>query len=396
MTIDSEILQRKSSFFTDDVKKHQDTLNAIVTSSSFLVIGAAGSIGQAVTQEIFKRKPKKLHAVDISENNLVELVRTIRSQFGYIEGDFATYALDCGTKLFDHFWNSDGEYDYVLNLSALKHVRSEKDAYTLSRMIDVNIVNTVKTLELAEKRNVKNYFVVSTDKAANPANLMGATKRIMELFAMQSSQRIPVSMARFANVAFSDGSLLHGFDQRFLKKQPLTAPNDIRRYFISKQEAGELCLLSCLLGGNREIFYPKMSADKYLRKFTEIAEKYLELRGYNILKCDTEQEARDNITKIDTERLWPCYFFESDTNGEKSFEEFFTSDQKLDETRFNSIGVIKNDLDYDASKLATFKLKYDNLLSKDFTSKQNLIDLIKFMVPELNHIDTGKSLDQRM
>jgi FlaA1/EpsC-like NDP-sugar epimerase len=227
-----ELIGRDKELFEDDVTQHEKELSDIVRTSRFLVIGGAGSIGQAVTKEIFKRQPKKLHVVDISENNMVELVRDIRSSFGYIDGDFQTFALDCGSVEYDAFWNADGEYDYVLNLSALKHVRSEKDPYTMMRMIDVNIFNTVKTIQQSIDKSVKKYFCVSTDKAANPANMMGASKRIMEMYLMQLSEQIDISTARFANVAFSDGSLLHGFKQRIQKRQPIVAPNDVKRYFV--------------------------------------------------------------------------------------------------------------------------------------------------------------------
>ena len=221
------------------------------------MIGGAGSIGQAVTKEIFKRNPRKLHIVDISENNMVELVRDIRSSDGYINGEFKTFALDAGSYAYDAFIKADGEYDYVLNLSALKHVRSEKDPYTLMRMVEVNILNTIKTIQQAKDKGIKKYFCVSTDKAANPVNMMGASKRIMEHFLMRESKDIDISTARFANVAFSDGSLLHSFNQRIQKKQPIVAPNDIKRYFVTPQESGELCLMSCLLGDTKDIFFPK-------------------------------------------------------------------------------------------------------------------------------------------
>ena len=253
------IIGRTDRLFEADLEKYNERLREIVRSSCFLVLGGAGSIGQAVTKEIFKRNPKKLHIVDINENNMVELVRDIRSSFGYIEGDFQTFALDIGSLEYDAFIKADGQFDYVLNLSALKHVRSEKDPYTLMRMIDVNIFNTTKTIQQSIDSGVKKYFCVSTDKAANPANMMGASKLIMEMFLMRKSEQLIISTARFANVAFSDGSLLHGFNQRIQKRQPIVAPNDIKRYFVTPQESGELCLMSCIFGKNREIFFPKLS-----------------------------------------------------------------------------------------------------------------------------------------
>ena len=243
-----KLIGRKEPLFDVDISTNAKKINSIVEESSFLVIGGAGSIGQAVVKEIFKRNPSKLHVVDISENNMVELVRDIRSNYGYIAGDFRTFSLDIGSLEYDAFIKSDGKYDYVLNLSALKHVRSEKDPFTLMRMIDVNVFNTIKTIKQSIENGTKKYFCVSTDKAANPVNMMGASKRIMELFLMRESKKISISTARFANVAFSDGSLLHGFNQRIQKKQPIVAPNDIKRYFVTPQESGELCLMSCLLG----------------------------------------------------------------------------------------------------------------------------------------------------
>jgi FlaA1/EpsC-like NDP-sugar epimerase len=274
------LLGRKQPLFDNDILKFGKELSAQVSASRFLVIGGAGSIGQAVTREIFKRGPAVLHVVDISENNMVELVRDIRSTLGYIDGDFRTFAIDCGSREFSALMQASGDYDYVLNLSALKHVRSEKDPFTLMRLIQVNICNTLSTLRQAEQCGARKYFCVSTDKAANPVNMMGASKRIMEMFLMRESLNIPVSMARFANVAFSDGSLLHGFNQRFAKQQPITAPNDVRRYFVTPQESGELCLMSCILGRNREIFFPKLSESLDLARFSDIAVRFLNRLGY--------------------------------------------------------------------------------------------------------------------
>ena len=270
-----ELIGRQEALFTADIAEHEAELSRIVAESRFLVIGGAGSIGQAVTREIFKRKPKVLHVVDISENNMVELVRDVRSTLGYIEGDFSTFAIDCGSRQYDALIKWSGGYDYVLNLSALKHVRSEKDPFTLMRMVDVNVLNTISTIESAKAFCAKKYFCVSTDKAANPVNMMGASKRIMEMFLMRASESLPISTARFANVAFSDGSLLHGFNQRFAKRQPISAPKDVRRYFVTPQESGELCLMSCLLGENRDIFFPKLSEKLHLITFADIAVRYL-------------------------------------------------------------------------------------------------------------------------
>lgn len=391
-----ELIGRTSTLFGDDVDNLSDDLSSLVKSSRFLVIGGAGSIGQAVTKEIFKRSPKVLHIVDISENNMVELVRDIRSTIGYIEGEFRTFAVDCGSPEFEALITAEGPYDYVFNLSALKHVRSEKDPYTLMRMLSVNIFNTIKTFRLAHDNGAKKYFCVSTDKAANPVNMMGASKRIMEMFLMRESETMPISMARFANVAFSDGSLLHGFNQRFAKRQPFSAPNDVRRYFVTPQESGELCLMSGLLGKNREILFPKLSEHLHLITFSDIAESYLRQMGYEPFHCASEEEARDLAAELITKKQWPCYFFTSDTTGEKDFEEFFTDKEDLDMSRFDGVGVIKNQPIYDSQKLDDFSSGVQVLREKGSWDKQAVLDLFFELLPEFAHKETGKYLDQRM
>lgn len=371
-------------------------IKSIVESSSFLVIGGAGSIGQAVVKEIFKRNPLKLHVVDISENNMVELVRDIRSTYGYIDGDFRTFSLDIGSLEYDAFIKSDGKYDYVLNLSALKHVRSEKDPFTLMRMIDVNVFNTIKTIRQSVENGAKKYFCVSTDKAANPVNMMGASKRIMELYLMRESKHIPISTARFANVAFSDGSLLHGFNQRIQKKQPVVAPNDIKRYFVTPQESGELCLMSCLLGENRDIFFPKLSENLHLITFAEIAKKYLIDLGYEPFECKTEDEARELIKILPIEKKWPCLFSKSDTTGEKDFEEFYMDGEVLDLNRFPNLGIVKSNLSFDDFQLDIF-ISNINSIKKSLTwNKAALLNEFKRLLPIFDHKETGKYLDSKM
>jgi FlaA1/EpsC-like NDP-sugar epimerase len=390
------LIGREAPLFDSDILRLKDELLGLVKGSRFLVIGGAGSIGQAVTREIFKREPAVLHVVDISENNMVELVRDIRSTIGYGAGDFRTFAIDCGSREFEALFAAEGPYDYVLNLSALKHVRSEKDPFTLMRMVDVNVFNTVKTLHMARDGGAKKYFCVSTDKAANPVNMMGASKRIMEMFLMRESMTQPISMARFANVAFSDGSLLHGFNQRFAKRQPISAPNDVRRYFVTPQESGELCLLSCLLGENRDIFFPKLSEKLHLITFSEIAVRYLQQLGFEPYECATEDEARDRADELIAQKKWPCYFFKSDTTGEKDFEEFFTDREVLDMVRFESVGIIKNAPGFDAVILQHFTDTLTTIKAKPSWEKAELVDLFNEMIPDFAHKETGKYLDGRM
>ena len=391
-----KLIGRTAPLFDVDISSHRKELEALVSNSCFLVIGGAGSIGQAVTREIFKRNPLALHVVDISENNMVELVRDIRSTLGYIDGDFRTFALDCGSNEYRALMKASEGYDYVLNLSALKHVRSEKDPFTLMRLIEVNILNTIKTVQMAKSQGAKKYFCVSTDKAANPVNMMGASKRIMEMFLMRESESMEISTARFANVAFSDGSLLHGFNQRFAKRQPISAPNDVRRYFVTPQESGELCLMSCLLGDNRDIFFPKLSEQLHLTSFSDIAERYIRNLGYEPFHCSTEQEARDRSTELITSKRWPCYFFKSDTSGEKDFEEFFTDNEVLDMDRFKSLGVIKNEADFDTKLLDNFLEVIHELRNKQVWEKAPIVELFNQMISDFDHKETGKYLDGRM
>lgn len=391
-----ELIGRDQALFDADLARHAALLAERVAAGRFLVIGGAGSIGQAVVREIFKRQPRLLHVVDISENNMVELVRDIRSTLGYIDGDFRTFAIDCGSREFQALLRWSGGYDYMLNLSALKHVRSEKDPFTLMRLIEVNILNTISTVEQAQKSGARKYFCVSTDKAANPANMMGASKRIMEMFLMRASLELPISTARFANVAFSDGSLLHGFNQRFAKRQPISAPHDVRRYFITPQESGELCLLSCLLGENRDIFFPKLSEQLDQLTFSAIAVRYLAGLGFEAHECASEDEARHRAPELIARKQWPCYFFASDTTGEKDFEEFYTDRETLNMARFESIGIIKNQPVYDDAKLNAFLKTVSALQERSVWDRQDLVKLFHEMLPDFGHKETGKYLDDKM
>jgi FlaA1/EpsC-like NDP-sugar epimerase len=390
------IIGRDSRLLSDDLNDFSLKIKAIVSDSRFLVLGGAGSIGQAVVKSIFKHDPIKLHVVDISENGLVELVRDIRSEYGYINGEFKTLALDIGSLEYDSFIDSDGHYDYVLNLSALKHVRSEKDPYTLMRMINVNIFNTDKTILQSIKSGVKKYFCVSTDKATNPVNMMGASKRIMEMFIMRRSENIEISTARFANVAFSDGSLLYSFEKRIEKNQPIVAPDDVERYFITPEESGELCLLSALFGCNRDVFFPKLTDSFKLTTFSKIAESYLRYKGYEPYLCETEDEARNLAKSLPQKGLWPCLFAASDTTGEKAFEEFYTGKETIDSKTFKNIGVIKNTLQYDNDVIINFEKSIESMKINNNWDKESLVKLFLRTIPNFNHVEMGKFLDGKM
>lgn len=391
-----DLVGRKDKILEVDVRNNATLLSEIVQSASFLVVGGAGTIGQSVVKELFKRNPKKLDVIDISENNLVELTRDIRSSLGYIQGEFRTLALDVGSVEFDCFWNDNGNYDYILNLSALKHVRSEKDPYTLSRMVRVNILNSVKLAEFASSALTSNYFCVSTDKAANPVNMMGASKRLMEQFIIGGGFDFDYSLARFANVAFSDGSLPYGFLQRIIKNQPISAPHDVKRYFVTPQEAGELCLMSALLGKNNEIFFPRNATELKLTSFKDVAINYLSSLDLTPIECETEYEARDICQNGVPEKHWPCHFFESDTTGEKPFEEFFRSTDVIDNSRFNELGIITSENN------GLTHAQYEEFVSKlylngsSISGKDQMVALFKQYLPEFEHAETGKFLDQRM
>ena len=393
---DFALIGRKNSLFDADIRHWEEDLIRIVSNSRFLVLGGAGSIGRSVVKEIFRRDPVQLDVLDISENNLAELVRDLRSSLGYIKGEFRTFALDIGSLEFDIFFANQDRYDFVLNLSALKHVRSERDVYTLMRMIGVNIFNTEKTIRQSIKKGVSKYFAVSTDKAANPVNLMGATKRIMEMYLVHLSEEIGVSTARFANVAFSDGSLLDSFVHRLQKRQPIVAPTDIQRYFLSLSEAGELCLLSCVFGENRDIFFPKIPAASGLSGFSEIAEKFLYAQGLAPHYCESEEEARMMCEKPVSEGVWPCYFSSSDTTGEKALEEFYTPGEQIDWDRFPNIGVIKHQQYKNPENLTLFESRILALRNEKKWEKKQILDIFHGLLTNFDHKETGKYLDEKM
>ena len=390
------LIGRTEPLFAGDLSTHGKALDDRVQAGRFLVIGGAGSIGSAVVRELFKRQPRVLHIVDISENNLAEVVRDVRSSLGYIKGDFKAFALDCGSPEFDAMLAAHGPYDYVLNFSALKHVRSEKDPFTLMRMIRVNVLNTDTIVSRAVQMGAKKHFCVSTDKASNPVNMMGASKRIMEMFLMRRANEIPVSTARFANVAFSDGSLPHSWTQRITKRQPLAAPDDVRRYFVTDAEGAILCLMSTFFGNNRDIFFPKLNAKLHLEKFSEIARRYLRSIGYEPFECSSEDEARARVVELSSQGKWPCYFFQSDTTGEKDFEEFYTDQERVDWERFADIGVVSNDVGWDDAALNRFDSEIQRMLTSGKWTKPEIVDLFNQTLSRFSHLETFKYLDDRM
>ncbi len=390
------LIGRSTELFAGDLSAHEEEIRSVLRSSRILVVGAAGSIGRAVSKELFRRDPLVLHVVDLSENSLTELVRDIRSSIGYIEGEFKTFCLDCGSLEFEAFIENQAPYDYFLNFSALKHVRSERDPYTLMRLIAVNILSGERLLRYAVQGKASKYFAVSTDKAANPVNMMGASKRIMELFMMRAGAKVPVSSARFANVAFSDGSLLDGFTQRVRKLQPISAPQDVRRYFISEREAGVLCLIAAFVGRNRETLFPKLSSTLHLTTFSQIAQNYLESLGYTPYPCGSEDEARARMDELYPRKMWPCYFFDSDTTGEKEFEEFYDATEDVIWDRFSDIGVIRNTEPGNDERLEGFLSTVTAWRNEKKWSKSDLVDLFNETLGSFAHRETFKYLDDRM
>lgn len=390
------IIGRDHELLARDMRDRESELSEAVAAGRFLVIGGAGSIGHATVRELFRRSPRALHVVDINENGMAETVRDLRSSLGYIEGDYRTFVLDCDSPEFDAFLRAEGPYDYVLNLSALKHVRSERDPFTLMRMLRTNVLNTEKTLQQAKEMGARKYFAVSTDKATNPVNMMGASKRIMELLLMRASSDQTVSTARFANVAFSDGSILHSFIQRLSKCQPIPVPTGVMRYFITPRESGEFCLLSCLLGQNNDVFFPKVEFEKYRVDLKDIALRFLNEAGYAPVVCASEAEARERVTALASQREWPCYFSPSDTTGEKRVEEFHAADDLVDLSRFESIGVIQSKAIPDCNPLDHFLESVRQILRRGHWTKHELVDLVGGTVPEFRHLETGLHLDDKM
>lgn len=389
-----EIFPETASFLQKDIKTYERKIHKIIQKSSFLILGASGSIGRAVTIEIFKKNPKKLHLIDINDNNFIELVRTLRSNVGYIDGEFKTFSIDINSRNFLNFISENNKYDYVLNFSAMKHIRSEKDIYSLMRMIEVNIYNTILLAEIFSKTKVKKFFSVSSDKAVNPTSIMGASKRYMELVMLELSKKVKVSSARFANVSFSDGSLLDGFNKRYENLDPFSAPKNIKRYFISHEQAAQICLISCLFGKNREIFFPKIPSNK-MHFFSDVAKKFLKKKGFNVLLCKTESQARNSI-KLIKEKKWPCYFFNSSTEGEKEYEEFYYDNEKKYLNFYKDLGIVRYKYNQKLNVINPFKKFYKSIILKKKPHRNLIIDFIKSQILELRYNKKNKNLDQIM
>lgn len=340
--VSESITSRSGSMFAVDIEANKEQLKQEIEEKSLLVIGGAGSIGSSYIRAVLPFKPSKLVVVDLSENGLVELTRDLRSTHGmYIPKEYRTYTLNFADPIFERIFREEEGFDIVANFSAHKHVRSEKDKYSVQALIENNVIKAKGLLDLLAEYPPRHFFCVSTDKAANPVNIMGASKRVMEDMIMAYAAKFKVTTARFANVAFSNGSLLDGFVDRIMKRQPLAAPRDVRRYFVSPEESGQICMLACILGRNGEIFFPKLGEEKMMT-FSSICDRFLETLGYEKKECATDEEAKRFASEmLEGSKIYPVVYFNSDTTGEKDYEEFYVSGEKLNMERFNSLGVIE-------------------------------------------------------
>lgn len=391
------ITKRLESLFFNDVQKFIHILNKKINNKSILIIGGAGSIGASFIKAILPFRPKTLVVVDINENALAELTRDLRSTKDlFVPDDYITYPMDFASPVFEKMFRKHKGFDIVANFSAHKHVRSEKDIYSIEALLQNNVLHAKRLLDLLAEFPPEEYFCVSTDKAANPVNIMGASKRIMEDVIFSYSDKFPVKTARFANVAFSNGSLPAGFLARIQKLQPISAPSDVKRYFVSPEESGQICMLACMLGRNREIFFPKLEKEQMMT-FDAIAVNLLHAYGFEVLRCASDAEAVEMAQELKNgSRQYPVHFSASNTSGEKAFEEFYTEQEQVNLDRFSSLGVIENKGMPDKQKIADLFDALESAFMRDDVTKEDIVAIIKGYLPNFEHIETGKSLDSKM
>ena len=393
--IKKHITKRSVSYFLSDIESNKEKLSVEIKGKKILVIGGAGTIGSAFVKAILPFRPSSLVVVDYSENGLTELTRDLRSQDIYMPEEYITYPFDFGGSVFEKMYRGRN-FDIVACFAAHKHVRSERDHLAIEAMVNNNVFNTKNLIDLASENPPSHFFSVSTDKAANPVNVMGASKKLMENVLMAHSKTLKISTARFANVAFSNGSLLAGFIERIMKRQPLSAPSDVKRYFVSPEESGQLCMLACLLGGTSDIFFPKLY-ESQMMTFSAIAEKFLEEIGLDVQYCSSEDEAKSIAKNWSPEdSSYPVYFFKTDTSGEKSFEEFFTKEDTLDMDSFSALGIVKFNELPDVNNVNKTIEDFKQLFASTDLDKSKVVSLISSKLADFKHIETGKSLDQKM
>tara|TARA_Y100000768_G_scaffold365163_1_gene326186 strand:- start:2592 stop:3803 length:1212 start_codon:yes stop_codon:yes gene_type:complete len=390
------VTKRTKSFFYEDLIKNQDILSKEIGGSSILVIGGAGTIGSNFIKVALRYKPSSLIVVDNNENGLTELTRTLRSSNDIIIPKiYITYPISFNSTVFYKVIENFGKFDIVANFAAHKHVRSEKDSYSIEAMLKNNVFYANKLLKYLIKNKPSHFFCVSTDKAANPVNVMGASKKIMEDLIISYSNDFKVTTARFANVAFSNGSLLDGFIKRFFQSQPISCPSDVKRFFVSPEESGEICLLTCILGKTGQIYYPKLD-EKDMVNFKEITESFFEFIGVKIKKCSSENEAKKIAVNLKKDSPYPVYFFKTDTSGEKLFEEFYCKDDNIVLNKFHSIGIINNNHNRGKKKIQAFIIEVKALFETKNYNKLDIINIFKKYINNFNHSETGKYLDQKM
>ena len=392
-----KVVKRERSMFYDDIDMNREKLSKKIKGKTVLVIGGAGSIGSSFIKAILPFEPSTLVVVDTNENALAELTRDLRSTKGmYIPKDYIPYPMDFASDVFEKMFRKRSGFDIIGNFSAHKHVRSEKDIYSIEALLQNNVLHAKKLLDLLVEFPPEEYFCVSTDKAANPVNIMGASKRIMEDVIFSYSDKFPVKTARFANVAFSNGSLPSGFLERLHKLQPISAPSDLRRYFVSPEESGQICMLACMLGENREIFFPRLN-EKQMMTFDQIATELLQEHGYEVLECESDAEAIDRSQDLKNgSNLYPVHYSGSNTSGEKAFEEFYTDSENVDLKRMKTLGVVVDKALPDSEKIKVLFDKLTKEFEKAEPTKTEVISVIKEYLPNFEHIETGKSLDSKM
>lgn len=395
--ISESVTGRKSSLFIKDIENNKEALRREIEGKKVLVIGGAGSIGSSFIKAILPFHPSKLTVVDLNENGLAELTRDIRSRADlYVPEDYVTYTLDFDSPIFRRIFREAGGYDIVANFSAHKHVRSEKDRNSVQALLENNVIKAKRLLDLLTEYPPHRFFCVSTDKAANPVNIMGASKRVMEDLIMAYTDKFNVTTARFANVAFSNGSLPAGFIERIMKRQPIAAPDDVRRYFVSPEESGQICMLACVLGNNGEVFFPKLGEEKMMR-FSTIADRFLRSLGYEPKECASDEEAKKFALAMPEEpKEWPVVYFQSDTTGEKDFEEFYVEGESKDMERFEALGVITGSQHRDRREVEDFILNMERIFSNEAFTKQDVVKALKEFLPNFEHEEKGKNLDQKM
>lgn len=396
--IAQNIIFREKSLFIEDIEANKNKLSKEIEGKSLLVIGGAGSIGSSFIKAVLPFKPASLFVVDISENGLTELTRDLRSTEGmFVPDNYKTYPINYADAVFEKMFRAEGGFDIVANFSAHKHVRSEKDVYSVQALIENNVIRARKLLELLNEYKPQHFFCVSTDKAANPVNIMGGSKKMMEDMIMAYSNNFPITTARFANVAFSNGSLLAGFIDRMMKRQPFSAPADVRRYFVSPEESGQICMLACMLGQSGEIYFPKLHQDQMLT-FAQIATRFLEDHGYKAMECSSEQEAKLKASLLfqdTTTTDYPVYYFNSDTTGEKPYEEFFTENEQVNMNQFSSLGVITNAPRRPVSEIDAVFSSLEQAFKRN-CSKEDIVHIMKDFLKNFEHLETGKYLDSKM